>query len=777
MIKVTKRNSVSEEFKPKKIKDAVLSAFRDCGEVGEVEIGIADDIAMQIADRIEGSNIVAIEDIQDLVEELLMQSNPKVAKKYILYRETKQAERRKGVFKKTTIPAEVISELKHEPSKLTPLGSFVYSRTYSRFLPALSRRETWLETCIRAVEYNTSLAETPMEEKIELLKNMYRLKQFLSGRTLWIGGTEIAQEFPLSNFNCAFEVVEKFSDFKDMFYLLMLGAGVGVRIMPKDVTKLPPVRKVKVRHMPYEVKEKSERVEYTSVIFDKFNEATVVVGDSKEGWAESIEVFFRLLSDKQYKKVTQITVDYSNIRDRGERLVRMGGTASGPQVLQKMFVQISKMIDKKPGSLVKLETIDVLDIANHIGECVVMGGVRRTAEMAMIDPEDKACIEAKSEIYKAVNGEFKVNNDLVHRQLSNNTIIFNEKPSREYLHEVIEKIKRTGEPGFLNKEAAIKRNPNFKGTNPCGEILLDSKQVCNLTTVNVMAFVEDGKLDLEELMNAQRLSARAGYRMTMLELELPEWNEKQNRDHLLGCSLTGWQDMVNACNYTKEKEVALLKLLKHAAKEAACEYAKELGTGEPLLVTTVKPEGTLSQLPTVSSGVHYSHSPYYVRRVRVSSSDPLVKVCEELGYPIHPEVGQEIETARTKVVEFPVKAPDGRTKKDATAIEQLENYIMFMDNYVDHNCSITVTVKEHEWDEVEQFIWDRWDEVVAITLLADFDSVYDLLPYEEITEEEYEQRKQDMKPFQSGLIQKYESIPSEEDLLETGCESGICPIR
>jgi ribonucleoside-diphosphate reductase alpha chain/ribonucleoside-triphosphate reductase len=202
-----------------------------------------------------------------------------------------------------------------------------------------------------------------------------------------------------------------------------------------------------------------------------------------------------------------------------------------------------------------------------------------------------------------------------------------------------------------------------------------------------------------------------------------------------------------------------------------------MNQNSPLLVTTIKPEGTLSQLPTVSSGVHYSHSPYYIRRIRVNSDDPVVKVCEELGYPIKPEVGQDIETCKTKVVEFPVKAPEGITKYDVSAITQLENYKMFMEHYVDHNCSITVHVRSHEWELVEQWVWDNWDNIVAVSFLSLDDSFYDLLPYEDITQEEYELRKSKMPPFLPRLISKYELGLELEVADDPSCASGACPIR
>ena len=197
----------------------------------------------------------------------------------------------------------------------------------------------------------------------------------------------------------------------------------------------------------------------------------------------------------------------------------------------------------------------------------------------------------------------------------------------------------------------------------------------------------------------------------------------------------------------------------------------------PLLVTTVKPEGTLSLLPVVSSGVHFSHAPYYVRRVRISADDPLTKVCEELGYPVYPEVGQDPATCATKVVEFPVKAPEGRCKADVSAVEQLEIYKMFMENYVDHNCSITVHVRDNEWDAVEEWVWENWDCAVALSFLSYNDNFYELMPYEEISEAEYNERVSKMAPFVPSLISKYEKEEVAYDIGNEGCENGICPVR
>jgi ribonucleoside-diphosphate reductase alpha chain/ribonucleoside-triphosphate reductase len=304
--------------------------------------------------------------------------------------------------------------------------------------------------------------------------------------------------------------------------------------------------------------------------------------------------------------------------------------------------------------------------------------------------------------------------------------------------------------------------------------------LCNLTTINVFAFIlPNGTIDEQGLLEAQKMSARAGYRMTCVELELPKWDAVQKRDKLVGCSLTGWQDMVNAVNMTKEGEIELLTKLRKVAHDAVGEMAHITGGNIPLLTCTVKPEGTLSQLPTVSSGVHYSHSPFYIRRVRINSDDPLVKVVTDLGFPIHPENGQEWDTCKTKVVEFPVKAPDGKTKYDVSAIEQLENYLMFQKYYTDHNTSITVHVRNNEWEAVEEFVWEHWDDIVAVSFLSLDDSFYQLLPYEAITEEEYNLRLNEVegKTITPNKIAKYEEEEIELDIGSDGCDTGVCPVR
>ncbi len=782
MIKIAKRNGNQVEFDQSKIVLAIEKAMMETEKGADHEL--SERIGREIYEEVSKSETtMGVETIQDMVEDFLMASPRKdAAKKYIIYRSDRDKTRDLRKEEDRLLTDSFISKYKHAATPMGELGSFVYYRTYSRWLPEANRREFWWETVRRAVEYNCSLVPTTKAEAEELYDNVFNLRQFLSGRTFWVGNTEVAQHYPMANYNCSFQIIDGFESFRDIFYLLMVGSGVGLRILKDDVVKVPKVRSdFELIHKDYMAIARSEREDSTSLEFFYNHTVKITIGDSKEGWVQGLDYYFKLISSNEYRNIKTIIVDYDHVRPLGERLKTFGGTASGHTSLKNMYDKINKVI-KKRGLLeeikrFKLQPIDCLDIANIIGENVVVGGVRRTAEIVLLDADDKESINAKSNLYKQIDGQWIVDKEIIHRQMSNNSIYYTEKPSRDRLHWQIEQMRFSGEPAWVNAEAGEKRRPNFNGVNPCGEILLDSKGLCNLTTINVYAFVENGKLDMKGLLKAQRLSARSGYRMTCVELELPKWNEVQQRDKLIGCSLTGWQDMVNATGFDREEQREVLRKLRSVAQKESEMYSTELGEKIPLLVTTVKPEGTLSQLPSVSSGVHYSHSPYFIRRVRISASDPLVQVCEELGYPVKAEVGQELETCVTKVIEFPVKAPDGNTKYDVGAIEQLENYKMFMEDYVDHNCSITVHVREHEWEAVEEWVWENWDEVMAVSFLSLDDSFYELLPYEAITEEEYLEKKNTMKPFRPSLLQKYEKVETQFDIGSEGCESGACPVR
>ena len=722
---------------------------------------------------------------------------------------------------------------------LTPLGEFVFYRTYSRYLPKEKRRETWMETCKRAVEYNISLEEKHLtkigyesnmaglvKESEQLFDSMFHTRQFVSGRTLWIGGAEngVADKYPLSNFNCSFTNIETWDDFCDVFYLLMIGAGVGFKCTQVMAKGLAPIRTgVKLLHSEYSPVPKKLRLEHTKIVDFENGYVKIYIGDSKEGWVEALRGFFTILTDtNRVDDIHTIKISYDSIRPRGERLKTFGGTASGPEPIKEMFEKIDKVIkneidlslaplEKAHGQYYHVRPIHVLDIGNLIGQAVVVGGVRRSAQIFLMDSTDWECILAKyglngvlvTKSHEDISNQLTAlgvrpawfddpsqRQNLFHRMLSNNSMVFTEKPSKKMLNLIFTLMKTEGEPGFWNAQEAGRRRPNWKGGNPCAEILLDSKGVCNLTTVNLAAHVKQGydsiyTLDQEAVFLAQKLSARAGLRMTLLDLELPKWDVIQKRDRLIGTSLTGVQDTFSAIKFTDKQQEDLLKRLASIAIDEASKYAKHLRVAPPLLVTTVKPEGTLSLVAGgVSSGLHAAHSPYYIRRIRITAEDPLAKVVKELGWPINPEVGtvgnsreEKMKNARTLVIDFPVKTTSTKTKNDLTVKGQFDTYFMFQNAYTQHNSSNTITVKPDEWAECENIIWDKWNSFLAVSFLAHDGGTYELAPYEEITKNEYNEMISQFKPFDSSLLSKYEKFETDFELLDPDCDTGVCPIR
>ncbi len=728
---------------------------------------------------------------------------------------------------------------------MNALGQFVYYRTYSRWLPNEGRRETWKETCRRAVEYNVQLGVRHTEKigfpvdyewhrnEAELLfDNMFNLRQFLSGRTLWVGGAEngVAEKYPLSNFNCSFVNIRSWSDLGDLFYLLMVGTGVGFKVTKAFAAGLEPIRtNTTLLHSEYEPVPESARYEH-SVLRDMENGyAKIYVGDSKEGWVESLRIYLEILTESRYEHIHTVKISYNSVRPNGARLNTFGGTASGPEPLREMFEGIDNVLKNRidpslrdmvhvwddyghPTEYAYARPIHILDIANLIGNNVVVGGVRRTAEIALFDADDYECIFAKYGINGIWDAEKHAKviaktralglekeaqfleslplNDpnarpLHHRRMSNNSIAFESKPSREMLNLIFEMMQGEGEPGFVNLEEARRRRPNAEGLNPCAEILLDSYGVCNLTTVNMMAFVEEDEPGYDELLEAQRLSARAGLRMTLAELELPHWNAVQQRDRLLGTSLTGVKDALAACGIKEWQEASLLEELGKAAREEADNYAKKLRVSSPLLVTTVKPEGTLSQVAGgVSSGLHWSHSPYYIRRIRINAADPLARAVIDLRWTVNPEVGtqggtyeERMTNARTHVIDFPVASGATRTKEDVSAAEQLDTYFAFQRHYTEHNSSNTITVRPHEWSEVERIVYEKWNEFTAVSFLALDGGTYALAPYEAITKEKYEELAAALKPFDPAVLHRYETDGTSDLDGADSCEGGACPIR
>lgn len=274
------------------------------------------------------------------------------------------------------------------------------------------------------------------------------------------------------------------------------------------------------------------------------------------------------------------------------------------------------------------------------------------------------------------------------------------------------------------------------------------------------------------------MSTRIGLRMTLIDLELPEWDRVQKQDRLLGTSLTGWKDAMEKLGWGPDMERSLLRRLREVAHQEASRFAKELRVNAPLLVTTVKPEGTLSLVANaVSPGLHLSHSPYYIRRIRINAHDPLAKAVLALGWEVHPEVGQTWENCRTIVIDFPVASGATRTKEDATVQEQFRTYFRFQEAYTDHNSSNTITIKPGEWEEAEDIVFRNWDSFVGVSFLSHDGGTYKLAPYEAISQEEYKKRASEFTPFDMTVLAQFEVPDQESDIGTEGCETGACPIR
>lgn len=740
-----KRDGRIVPFDQTRITSAISRAMQAAGEGNPKDDAekVSDQILGALAKKYPKDHIPTIEEIQDVVEEqLVLMDFPKTVKAYILYRKNRAEIRER----KKSIP-ERVTKLAAESKKYfrNSLSEFVYYRSYSRWIEEENRRETWIETVDRYINFmKENLGDKLSEDEYAEIKNAVLRQQVMpSMRLMWSAG-RAARATNVSAYNCSYIAPTKLEDFAEIMYLSMCAAGVGFSVESQTTQQLPQIKKQTGKKL-----------------------GTHVITDDKEGWVNALTVGLKTWFDGK-----DIDFDFSQLRPAGARLKTMGGQSSGPEPLRALLNFARSKIFSKQGK--RLSNIDVHDIICKIGEIVVAGGVRRSALISLSDLDDP-------EMRNAKKGTFYIKES--QRSMANNSAAYNEKPSStQFLQEWLALIESgAGERGIFNRGSLMKQMPERRrkvfakgwptaGTNPCGEIILKSKEFCNLS--EVVARAEDTE---ETLLNKARLAAILGtYQSTLTNFPFlsKEWKKNCEEERLLGVSITGQWDCPAVRN------PATLEKLKNRAVETNKIYAARFGINPSLSVTCVKPSGTVSQLVDASSGLHPRHAEYYIRRVRINATDPLFQMLKDQKIPYFPEVGQSASSANTYAFEFPVKAPSGSIKRnDLTALEQLKYWKIVKQHYTEHNPSVTISVSDNEWIEVANWLYENWDMLGGLSFLPRSDHVYILAPYEEITKERYDEMVKKFPPVDFSQIIIYEREDTTQGAKEAACVGGVCEIE
>jgi len=651
-------------------------------------------------------------------------------------------------------------------------GEVVYRRTYSRPLNEEGTEfESWTETVDRVIGHQQWLWErardlpldtAQLEELGALQQLLLSRKSSVSGRTLWLGGTDVAKQREASQFNCSGLKLETINDAVDQIWLLMQGCGVGFHpemgILNGFSQPIPEI--VVIRS---ELTSKLEDVDDNIEVYED-GVWEISVGDSAEAWAKS---FGKLLAGKHRAK--KLIFDFSRIRPAGERLKGYGWISSGDSSISIAMPAIAEILNKRAGSL--LTRIDLLDIGNWMGTVL---SSRRSAEIAFHrfgDPEWEEFAQAKKDC--------SVDNP--QRYQSNNSLLFYEQPTKLELRGIFEMMLEAGgsEPGFINAVAAEKRAPWFKLLNPCAEILLGNKSFCNLVETNLSSF--NG--DVDGLHRAINLIGRANYRQTCVDLRdgilQDAWHELNEFLRLTGIGVTGivgWEGAGIPEQWSA---------LRDTAQRAVNSMADELGLPRSKAATTIKPSGTLSKVMGCTEGIHKPLGKYIFNNIIFAKADPLVGKLRGAGYAIM----DNPRDSESCIITFPVVWEDvsfdvvldrGRQLEINTdsAVNQLNRYKLVMDWYVDHNCSITISYDPSEVPEIVEWLHENWDVYVGVSWLLRDDPTktaqdlgYDYLPQDVVTEEKWQVYADSIRPFDFNETETFEEVGDE------GCATGVCPIK
>lgn len=740
--KVIKRDGSIVPFDLKRIESAVYKAMKatEAGSEEEAEM-IANKVLAElhrIKRRFENF-VPSVEGIQDAVEkELILGDYVETAKAYILYRKRRSEERTKELRVTEEVRNKFAESKKYFRNEMAEL---VYYRTYARWLDDKGRRETWIETVDRYIDFmKENLGDKLKKEEYEEIKEGMLHQDALPSMRLFQFSGLPARTTNVCAYNCSYIAPESWQDFAEVMYISMCGTGVGFSAESHNIQKLPQIQK-----------QTGEKLDIH------------VIPDSKEGWCDALT-----LGMETWASGKDIEFDYSEIRPAGARLKTMGGKSSGPEPLKRLMRFTREKMLARQGK--RLRNIDAHDILCKIGEIVVAGGVRRSAMISLSDLDDKDLRDAKK-------GQFWNTNP--QRSMANNSAVYEEKPTAtEFMDEWVSLMKAgTGERGIFNRGNQKTQLPDRRyakvdeaplwGTNPCGEIILKSKQFCNLTVA--MARPDD---DLKTMKRKIRLATILGtYQASLTDFPYlsEDWKKNCEDEALLGVSITGMWDSDAA------RDPEILEELKDYSVEINKKYAKRFGINQSTCVTAIKPSGNTSQVTDTASGAHPRHAPYYIKRIRIAATDSLFKMLKDQGVPYHPEVGQSEDNATTYVLEFPMKSPEGAvTKDDLTALDQLKFWKKVKTKYTEHNPSITVSVGDDEWIQVANWLYKNWEIIGGLSFLPRSEHVYELAPYEEISEREYKQLKDKMPEIDFSKLVAYELEDETEMKRELACFAGTC---
>jgi len=623
----------------------------------------------------------------------------------------------------------------------TDYQAFIHTSRYARWLDDEGRRESWSETVKRYMD-NVVRPKLGSDTYVKGIEDaILNLEVMPSMRAVMTAGPALERD-NTAGYNCSYLPVDDPKSFDEAMFILLCGTGVGFSVERQFVSKLPEI----------------------PTLFK--SDTTVVVKDSKEGWAKALRQVIALLYSGEIPKW-----DTSAVRPAGARLKTFGGRASGPAPLIDLFNFVTRIFAEAQGR--KLSSIECHDIMCKIGEVVVVGGVRRSAMISLSNLSDDRMRHAKS-------GDWWTNNP--QRALANNSVSYTEKPdSLSFMREWMALVESgSGERGIFNRQASIKqaskngrRDASYEfGTNPCSEIILRPYQFCNLTEVVVRA--TDNIDDLERKVRLATILGTIQSTYTKFPYLRKVWQRNTEEERLLGVSLTGIMD--NSLLTTKNAGLdKTLERLKDVAVSTNNEWSERLGIPVAAAITCVKPSGTVSQLVDSASGIHARHSPYYIRTVRGDNKDPLTQFMKDQGIPSEPDV---FKPDQTTVFSFPIKAPDKAVvTSDLSAIDQLEMWLMYQRHWCEHKPSVTINVKANEWFEVGAFVYEHFDEMSGVSFLPYNEHTYQQAPYQEVGKSEYEELLSFMpKSIDWSKLSEYEKEDNTSGSQTLACSGDSCEI-